>query len=231
MAEKILILIAVLAVLILTGAKVFKNNILRYNSLFWAWVEFGWYMISFAAVCIGLIEIERIAGVNDYRNREKAFQLDYQGKQNFLYAQTWLLKSDTTSPPHVQESIYWFHKMKTLLDEGWQSRRWENFVQYSRYYIFREPGTYADVLGSMAEFNWPVNREIKPEELFLRDEIRTVVDTLSAMKLRKQSMLNAKPDENTNYKIRYVLVFVYLAGLSLKLLKIYADYRKTKVPK
>lgn len=228
MALKILALVAALLVLLFIGAKVFKKSIRVYNPLTWGLVELAWYLISFAAVCIGLIEIERIASLNDYRRREKVFQEDYQGKKNLLYAQTWLLKTDTGAPPMTQESIYWFHKMKTLMDEGWQSSRWESFVQYSRYYIFHEPGSYADVLGSMSEFNWPMRRGIDPNELFLRDEIHAVVDSLHALKQRKHSMIASRPEENTNYHIRYLLVGLYLAGLAMKLLKIYADYRKAK---
>ncbi len=229
MAEKILILVAVLLVLTTLGAMLFRKQILNYNPAFWAGVELCWYSISFAAVCIGLIEIERIASYNDYRKREKQFQEVFQNQKNLLYAQTWLLKSDTAAPPGTKESVYWFHKMKTLLDEGWQARRWESFVQYSRFYIFKEPGSYADVLGNMSEFNWPQNRNFDPSQLFLRDEIRSVLDSLYQLKLQKQTMLDSRPEENTNYHIRYFLVVFYLAGLSLKLLKIFADYRRQKL--
>jgi hypothetical protein len=231
MAVKILTLVAVLIVLVLAGAKVFKKSIQVYNPLTWGLVELSWYLISFAAVCIGLIEVERITNMNAYRTREKQFQEEYQNKKNVLYAQTWLLKTDTAAPDNTQESVYWFHKMKTLMDEGWQSSRWESFVQYSRYYIFREPGSYADVLGSMSEFNWPKKKDIDPSRLFLHDEIREVVDSLYVLKNRKETMLASRPEENTNYHIRYLLIALYLTGLSLKLLKIYADYRKARSPK
>jgi hypothetical protein len=230
MALKILILVSVLAALIFIGAKVFKSSIRVYNPLTWALVELGWYMISFIAVCIGLFEIERIVDMNKYRLREKLLQEHYEGKRGMLYAQTLLLKPDTGAPPHIQESVYWFHKMRTLMDEGWQSNRWENFVQYSRYYIFREPGSYADVLGSMSEFNWPANRNLDPQQLFLKDEIKVVVDSLHHLKLRKHNVLSSRPEENTNYQIRYLLLALYLTGLAMKLLKIYADYRKQKHP-
>ena len=228
MAVKILILIAVLLLLLFVGSKVFKKSIRHYDPLTWSLVELAWYLISFAAVCIGLMEIERIEKLNEYRAREKIFQEDYQNKRNLLYAQTMLLKTDTSAPPTTQESVYWFHKMKTLMDEGWQSSRWESFVQYSRYYIFHAPGSYSDVLGSMSEFNWPLRRNVDPGQLFLKEEIQSVVDSLHSLKLRKHNMLSSRPEENTNYKIRYLLVVLYLTGLAMKLLKIYADYRKSR---
>lgn len=228
MAAKILTLIAALLALIFIGSKVFKKSIKVYNPLTWGLVELAWYLISFAAVCAGLVEISRIEELNEYREREKGLQQDFQGKKNFLYAQTWLLKSDTSAPPATRESVYWFHKMKTLLDEGWQSNRWEGFVQYSRYYIFKEPGSYADVLGSMSEYNWPVDKRTNPAELFLLDEIHTVVDSLQSLRIRKQNVLRSRPEENTNYHLRYFLVLLYLAGLAMKLLKIYADYRRIR---
>ena len=104
-------------------------------------------------------------------------------------------------------------------------------MQYSRYYIFKAPGSYADVLGSMSEFNWPERKNTDPSKLFLYEEIRDVVDTLHALKVRKHAMIKSRPEENTNYRIRYLLIGLYLAGLSLKLLKIYADYKKARVPK
>ena len=228
MAVKILLLFSVLVVLIMIGAKVFKRSIQVYNPLTWGLVELGWYMISFVAVCIGLFEIERIANMNAYRQREKLFHEDYQAKRSLLYAQTLLLKTDTSAPASTQESVYWFHKMKTLMDEGWQSNRWESFVQYSRYYIFRAPGSYSDIVGSMSEFNWPARRNLDPQQLFLREEIRTVVDSLHNLKTRKQNVLASRPEENTNYQVRYLLLALDLAGLALKILKIYADYRKQR---
>jgi hypothetical protein len=231
MALKILTLVAVLIALILIGARVFRKSIQVYNPLTWSLVELSWYLISFAAVCIGLIEVERITNMNAYRNREKQFQEEYQNKKNVLYAQTWLLKTDTAAAPETQESVYWFHKMKTLMDEGWQSSRWEAFVQYSRYYIFKAPGSYADVLGSMSEFNWPQRKSTDPSKLFLYDEIRDVVDSLNVLKIRKHAMIESRPEENTNYHIRYLLIALYLTGLSMKLLKIYADYKKARLPK
>jgi hypothetical protein len=231
MALKIFALVSILVALVLIGARVFRKSIRVYNPLTWGLVELSWYIISFAAVCIGLIEVERIANMNAYRNREKLFQEEYQNKKNVLYAQTWLLKTDTAASPETQESVYWFHKMKTLMDEGWQSSRWEAFVQYSRYYIFKEPNSYADVLGSMSEFNWPLRKNTDPSRLFLYDEIRDVVDTLNALKVRKQNMIASRPEENTNYRIRYLLIGLYLTGLAMKLLKIYADYKKATAPK
>lgn len=231
MAAKILTLIAVLLVLMFIGAKVFKKSIRVYNPRTWGLVELAWYLISFVAVCAGLVEIERIENLNEYAEREKTLQEDFQGKKNFLYAQTWLLRSDTSAPLSTQESVHWFHKMKTLLDEGWRSNRWEGFVQYSRYYIFREPGSYADVLGSMSEYNWPADKRTNPDQLFLRDEIHAVVDSLQNLRLRKQNVLRSRPEENTNYHLRYFLVLLYLTGLAFKLIKIYADYRRISATK
>lgn len=228
MTAKILVLVAALIILTLAASFIFRKSIRQYNAITWSFVELFWYMVSFAAVCAGIVEIERIENLDEYRQREKSFQNEFQEQRNFIYAQTWLLRADSSAPITTQESVLWFHKMKTLLDEGWQSSRWEIFTHYSRYYIFKDPGIYADVVGSMSEFNWPTQRSLNPDKLFLRDEIRAVLDSVQSLSNRKQLVLASRPEENTNYHIRYLLVGLYLTGLSMKLIKILADYKRIR---
>src|SRR5690606_16327766 len=192
----------------------------------WSLIELFWYLISFAAACIGLIELERIEKLNKYKERERILSQDYHNKRSNLHAQVWILKIDKPMKADEEEGVRWFHKMKRYFDEGVYATRWEEFLSYSKSYIFKEPGAISDNEANAIEFTWPRNATINTDSIFLRDEIRVVVDSLSSFKSRKDQLYAFKPEENTNYKIRYYLMFFFLIVLSLKILKIYADYKK-----
>ncbi len=228
MIVKILILLSVLIVLVFIESLLLKKQIRTYHFLTWSLVEFFWYMISFAAVCIGLAELERIQQLNVFKEKEKALTEEYYDKKNLLHAQTWLLRIDSTLTSREEDGVKWFHKMKALFDEGLYAPRWEGFLNYSRSFVLKERGVYADVASNSLEYGWPKNLKIKPEELFLREEIIWVIDILKKFKDKKDDLQKIRPEENTNYQIRYFLIFFFLVGLSLKILKIYADYRRTK---
>ncbi len=228
MAIKIAFLIVILLLFILAGSVLLKKSIRQYNSFTWSLVELFWYLISFLAVCLGLVEIQRIEQTNAYRAEERRLNNAYEETRNLLYAQTRLLKNDTSLQAGRQEGIRWFKRMKSLLDEGLHTRRWEGFLLFSRSYIFKDPGCYADPETNMIEFNWPSHLLSKPSDIYLREEIRWVIDGLVNLQ-RQKSELQAKiPQENTNYTARYIIIFFYLVGLSLKILKIAADYKRSR---
>jgi len=227
MLLKILILFLVLLLFIFIESRILKKRIIPYHSKTWSLVELFWYLISFAAACIGLIELERIEKLNKYKERERILSQDYHNKRSNLHAQVWILKIDSTMQAGEEDGVRWFHKMKRYFDEGVYSTRWEDFLAYSKSYIFREPGVITDNEANAIEFSWPRNSKTSPDSIFLRDEIKVVVDSLNSFKSRKDQLFTIKPEENTNYKIRYYLIFFFLIGLSLKILKIYADYKKT----
>ncbi len=228
MIVRITILFLVLIVLIVIESQILKKKIIPYHALTWALVELFWYLISFSAVCIGLVELERIERLNRYAESEKALYSDYIDKKNLLHAQTWILKLDGKFSKKEEEGVLWFHKMKSLYDEGMYTNHWEDFLLYSRSYLLKEPGVYSDASSNALQFGWPKDPKLKTEEIFLKEEIKWVVDSLKSFHEKKQRLLQLKPEENTNYKIRYYLIFFFLVGLSLKIVKIYADYIRVK---
>ena len=231
MLFRVLILFLVLVLFIFIESRLLRKRIEVYHPLTWGLVELFWYMISFGAVCIGLAELERIEKLNVYKETEKGLAEDYLNKKNLLSAQVWILKIDSTTPDKEVDGILWFHKMKGLFDEGMHTNRWEGFLTYTRSYILKEPGIYANAASNAVEFGWPRNSKLKTENLFLKDEIKWVADSLKTFKMKKDRLYEMKPEENTNYKIRYILICFFLIGLSLKILKIYADYRKATLKK
>jgi hypothetical protein len=225
-ALKIAILVLALLALIALASYLLRKQIRKYSAFTWGSVELFWYLISFVAVCAGLLEIERIERINNYNRQEKALLQDYESKKGILYAQTMLLKSDRKITAEKAEGPRWFHKMKALFEEGLYTHRWEGFVHYTECYLFSPPGCYTDVKSNSQEYNWPKASTINVGRLFLKDEIRWVVDSLKSLELRKYRLMRARPEEAANYELRYYLVALYLVGLSLKIVKIYADYRR-----
>ena len=228
MVIKLVVLFSILSGLVIVGSRLLRKSITPYNPLTWTIVEFSWYMISFAAVCVGLIELERIERLDAYKEKEKSLVVDYYNKKGLLHAQAWLLKIDQAKPAHEREGILWFHTMKGLFDEGLYTNRWEAFLNFSRGFVFEEPAAYSDAASGARQFNWPSANTVNGKEIFLREEIKWVVDTLQSFKLRKDHVSRMRPEENTNYRVRYILIAFFLVGLSLKILKIYADYRKSR---
>jgi hypothetical protein len=231
MVIKFVILFLVLLFLILGGSFLFRKSILNYNPRTWLITELFWLSISFVAVCVGLVEIQRLEKMNIYQEKEKLLTEDYQAKKNLLAAQTFLLKLDPKLSKREAAGVRWFHKMKSLFDEGIYTNRWEGFLFFSRSYILKEPGCYADLQSNALEYGWPEDLKLKEEDLFLKEEIKWVVDSLKLFQKRKTELTLIKPKEITNYMVRYSLLVLFLIGLSLKILRTISDYlAKIKKP-
>lgn len=224
MVLKFIFLLLFLLVLIFVGSILFRKSILNYNPRTWLITELLWLGISFIAVCVGLIEIQRLEQMNRYQEAEKDIIADYQEKKNLLSAQTFFLKIDPELPTRKLEGIKWFHKMKGLLDEGMNTTRWEGFLFYTRSYVLKEPGCYADFHSNALEFGWPENLKLQEEDIFLKSEIKWVCDSLKHFEKRKARLQEIKPKEITNYMVRYTLIVLFLIGLSLKILRTISDY-------
>lgn len=225
MAIKFLILFLLLLVNIFIGYLIFRKSVLDYNPRTWLITELFWLSISFIALCVGLVEIQRLEKLNIYQEKEKQLTEDYQSKKNLLSAQTFFLKIDSSASPRELAGIKWFHKMKGLFDEGINTNRWEGFLFFTRSYVLKEPGCYADLQSNALEYGWPEDTKLQEEDLFLKDQIRWVVDSLKLFEKRKSELAEIKPKEITNYMVRYSLIALFLVGLSLKILRTVSDYK------
>jgi hypothetical protein len=228
MTTKILILLALLIFFIFLSYVLLRKHIRPYRARTWALTEAFWYVISFAALCAGLAELARIEQLNDYKLREKKLQDEYQSKKSLLYAQAWILRLDRQQPIAEREGALWFHRMRSIFDEGLQSSRWEGFLVFSRNYM--KNGRGQDFEGKALEYGWPLKDSIAPDSLGFREEIAWVQDSLLSFRKRKQEVGMLRPEENTNYKFRYILIVFFLAALGMKFVKIYADYLRNKTP-
>lgn len=225
MAIKFLVLFLVLLFLIFVGSILLRKSIRTYHARTWFITEIFWLSISFTAVCAGLVEIERLEKMNVYKEKEKHLLADYEAKKNLLAAQTFLLKLDSSLTEREAAGIKWFHKMKALFDEGINTNRWEGFLFFTRSYVLKEPGCYADLQSNALEYGWPEDTKMKEEDIFLKEEITWVADSLKSFQKRKDDVSKSKPEEITNYLVRYSLIALFLLGLSLKVLRTYSDYR------
>lgn len=225
MVIKFLVLFLVLLFLIFLGSILLRKSIKTYNPRTWFITEIFWLSISFSAVCAGLIEIERLEKMNAYKEEEKQLLADYQSKKNLLAAQTFILKLDSSLNAREAAGVKWFHKMKALFDEGINTNRWEGFLFFTRSYVIKEPGCYTDLQSNALEYGWPEDPKMKEEDIFLKEEIVWVVDSLKSFQKRKDHLARIKPEEITNYLVRYTLIALFLVGLSLKVLRTYSDYK------
>ncbi|MBL7933309.1 MAG: hypothetical protein JNL60_15490 [Bacteroidia bacterium] len=228
MVIKFLVLFLVLLFLIFLGSLLLRKSINSYNPKTWFITEIFWLSISFSAVCAGLIEIERLEKMNTFKEKEKQLMVDYESKKNLLAAQTFILKLDSNLSEREAAGVKWFHKMKALFDEGINTNRWEGFLFFTRSYVIKEPGCYADLQSNALEYGWPEDPKMKEEDIFLKEEIVWVVDSLKSFQKHKDNVAKMKPEEITNYLVRYTLIGMFLLGLSLKVLRTYSDY-KSKV--
>lgn len=229
MVVKLIFLFLFLVLLLFIGSIVLRKSIATYNPRTWLITELFWLSISFIAVCVGMVEIQRLEQMNSYQEKEKRLMEDYQEKKNLLSAQTFFLKIDPKLPNREAEGIKWFHKMKGLFDEGMNTNRWEGFLFFTRSYVLKEPGCYADLHSNALEYGWPADLKLQEEDLFLKDEIKWVSDSLKLFQKRKADLIQIKPKEITNYLVRYTLLVLFLTGLSLKILRTISDYiSKTK---
>lgn len=225
MVIKILALFLILLALIFVGSILLRKSIASYNPRTWLITELFWLSISFIALCAGLIEIQRLEKMNAYQEAEKRLMDDYQNKKNLLSAQTFFLKIDPKLPSGELAGITWFHKMKALFDEGVNTNRWEGFLFFTRSYVLKEPGCNADLQSNALEYGWPEDTKLREENLFLKEQVKWVVDSLKVFEKRKAKLIEMKPQEITNYMVRYSLIGLFLLGLSLKILRTYSDYK------
>src|ERR1044072_2680617 len=107
MLFKFLLLLFTLLALIFLGSIVFRKSIASYNPRTWLVTELFWLSISFIALCVGLVEIQRLEKMNIYQEKEKQLIHEYHEKQNLLAAQTFFLKLDPKLPARELAGIRW----------------------------------------------------------------------------------------------------------------------------
>lgn len=226
MALKVILLVIITLLFYTLGYFLLRGRMKPYHPLTWALVEGFWYFVSFLALCIGLAELERIEKLDDYKAMERSLDKDYENKRGLLYAQSWILKIDKEFPEHQKEGVMWFHKMRASFEEGMKSPRWKNFLAFSSSYMHHEQRSD---LGSRAlEYGWPLHPNKEPDSLYLHEEINWMIDSLNTFSRRMDQVEKSRPEENTNYRIRYFMIVVFLLALAMKFLKIYADYRRNR---
>lgn len=226
MGLKIVLLIIITLLFYTLGYFLLRSRMRPYHALTWALVEGFWYFVSFLALCVGLAELERIEKLDDFKMMERALDKDYENKRGLLYAQSWILKLDGEIPEKEKEGVLWFHKMRASFEEGMKSPRWKNFLAFSRSYLRHEQRSD---LGSRAlEYGWPLDPAAQADSLYLHDEISWMVDSLSSFSHRMEQVEKSRPEENTNYRVRYFMIVIFLLALAMKFLKIYADYRRNR---
>jgi hypothetical protein len=220
-------LIVVVALVSLIALILFFYIIIPKNmsAAFWGKVELFWVMISFLGVIYGTIEVLNVDKRIEYEALHNA------GKTNFEEAQILIGEHvpalDLQHPSAGQKTgLDWFHTVVNLMDDGYDSRKWEDFVNYTEGFVFKIKGFPVNEHMNAFKYHWPEDPGISSDDIEFKHDIKLIADKLEAIEQEKERLLKAAPSNKPITWPRYLIAFVFLIGLSLKILKIrHESYR------
>lgn len=194
-------------------------------SVFWGKVELFWVMISFLSVLYGTMEVLKIDKRTEYE------ELHNTAKTSFEEAQ--ILIGEHVPAVDVRHSsagqktgLEWFHTVVNLMDEGYDSRKWEDFANYTEGFVFKTKGFAINERMQAIKYHWPEDPQIKTDDIEFKHDIKLIADKLEAIEKEKEQLIKQAPSNKPVTWPRYIIALVFLIGLSLKILKIrHESYR------
>jgi len=112
------------------------------------------------------------------------------------------------------------------MDDGYDSRKWEGFVNYTEGYVFKAKQFPVNEHIQALKYNWPKNPNITTDDIEFKRDIKLIADKLEMIEQEKERLLKLAPSNKPVTWPRYLIAFVFLIGLSLKILKIrHESYR------
>lgn len=226
---KIIFCILLLIALIFLFKYLFRKKIKNYDHKFWSIIEAFWLFTTFIGVSIGLYDFERVGNQFDYQNKEANIAGEYHDLKNVIDGQLLTLLVDSNTSHFRKESINWFYTAKSLLDDGYKSMKWRGFLYYTRAYVFEEKG-YINLNQEKALlYHWPTDLQLNAKKLELRNEIKMVTDKLINLEESLLQYEKIEPDKEPLYFTRYAFIILLTTALSLKILKVYADYARSSL--
>jgi hypothetical protein len=188
-------------------------------AMFWGKVELFWVMISFLGVLYGMIEVLNVDQRIAYEEMHNAARIDFEEAQILIGEHLPVLDHKGASEGQRAGS-QWFHTMVSLMDEGYDSRKWEDFVNYTESYVFQKRGFHVNERMIATRYHWPQDPGVKSTEIGFRREIQLIADKLEKIEIEKEKLLKQAPSSKPVTWPRYLIAFVFLIALSLKILKI-----------
>lgn len=193
--------------------------------VFWGKVELLWVMISFLGVLYGTIEVLNVDKRIEYEEMHNAAKINFAEVQILINEHVPVL--DLRHPSEGQQTgLEWFHTMVNLMDDGYDSRKWEDFVNYTEGFVFKTKGFAVNEHLQALKYHWPNNPGIKTDDIEYKRDIKLIADKLEAIEQEKERLLKHAPSTKPVTWPRYLIAFVFMIGLSLKILKIrHESYR------
>ncbi|MET3977691.1 hypothetical protein ABIB62_000259 [Mucilaginibacter sp. UYP25] len=193
--------------------------------VFWGKVELFWVMISFLSVLYGTMEVLKIDKRTEYEELHNAAKIDFEEAQILIGEHLPVL--DLHHPSAGQKTgLEWFHTMVNLMDEGYESRKWEDFANYTKGFLFKTKGISVNEHIRALKYHWPEDPQIKTDDIAFKRDIKLIADKLEAIEREKEQLLKQAPSNKPVTWPRYIIALVFLIGLSLKVLKIrHESYR------
>ena len=202
----------------------FKGKVRPYNAKFWSVIETIWLVSSFTGVSLGLYEIHRVREQSHYLEIEEKITAEFEDVKINLYEQVQLMQPDNTVGDNVKESVQWFFKVASLLEDGYRDNKWKKFIDYSRGFIFGEKDFVKLAHDNLLLFEWPKNENLKATDIVYKAEMRHEVDKLLHLENDILKLDAAKPNNKPEFFARYIFILFFTVALALKLLKTYSEY-------
>jgi len=189
------------------------------NVVFWAKVELFWVLISFMGVIYGTIEVLGVDKKGEYEERHSAARIDFQEAQILLGEHAPMFNLGKASEGQ-RVGLEWFHKVADLMDEGYESQRWEGFINYTEGFVFKNKQYPVRQRTQALRYAWPENPDFKTDDIAFKENIKLFADRLESIEREKERLKKDAPDNTPHTLPRYLIALVFLVGLSLKILKI-----------
>ena len=194
-------------------------------AVFWGRVELFWVMISFLGVLYGTIEVLKVDQRTEFEEQHDEAKTDFEETQILIGEHVPSVDFRHLSAGQ-KTGREWFHTMVNLMDDGYDSRKWEDFTNYTEGFVFKERRFGVNAQIQALKYHWPEDPAIKTDEIAFKHDIKLITDKLEAVERRKENLLKTAPSSKPVTWPRYIIASVFLIGLSLKILKIrHESYR------
>ncbi|MFD1255331.1 hypothetical protein ACFQ3S_00860 [Mucilaginibacter terrae] len=220
-------LIVIAALVSLSLMILFFHAVIPQNMplVFWGKVELFWVMISFLGVLYGTMEVLSVDKRIEYEELHNAAKINFAEVQILIGEHLPALDLSHSSEGQ-KTGLEWFHTMVNLMDDGYDSRKWEGFVNYTEGFVFKAKEFPVMGYVQALKYHWPKDPGISLEDIEFKREIKLIADKLEIIEQEKERLLKLAPSNKPVTWPRYLIAFVFLIGLSLKILKIrHESYR------
>lgn len=192
---------------------------------FWGKIELLWVMVSFLSVIYGINEVLNMDKKIEYEEMHNAARIEFDEAHLMIDEHLPTVDLLHTSPAQ-KEGLQWFHTMVDLMDDGYDSKKWEGFVNYTEGYMFKDKHFLVNQRLQALKYHWPQTPGLEVDSIGFKANIKLIADRLEKIEQQKTLLLKKAPNSKPVTWPRYLIGAIFLIGLSLKINKIrHESYR------